>query len=161
MINNSKHQIISSNIAPNPIEVKFWLDTNSNILKTYKDGKWEAMTGGGSSSSSNESDVLDVTELLALDADDGTPVQVSEKFYNDVSKAIGKCKYAKVELKNDTTYLFYTGFLLWNITKTGNQNVTYFEIILYPVIDHNAQFTTIKCMYSADVKNKITIMSMS
>lgn len=62
MINNSKHQIISSNIAPNPIEVKFWLDTNSDTLKTYKDGKWEAMTGGGSNSSSSSSqNFLDIT----------------------------------------------------------------------------------------------------
>lgn len=160
MINNSKHQIISSNIAPNPIEVKFWLDTNSDTLKTYKDGKWESMTGG-SSSNSNESDVLDVTELLSLDADKGAPTQVSEKFYNDVSKAIGKCKYAKVEIKSDTDYVYYNGFLLWNSVKTGNQNVTYFKIVLYPIIDPNAQFTTISCMYSADVKNKITIISMS
>lgn len=65
MINNSKHQIISSNIAPNPIEVKFWLDTNSNTLKTYKDGKWEAMSGGGSNSSSSEdSKFLDITKIL-------------------------------------------------------------------------------------------------
>lgn len=64
MINNSKHQIISSNIAPNPIEVKFWLDTNSKTLKTYKDGKWEAMTGGGSNSSSgSSSNILDVTAV--------------------------------------------------------------------------------------------------
>lgn len=61
MINNSKHQIISSNIAPNPIEVKFWLDTNSDTLKTYKDGKWEAMTGGGSSNSSGNQNFLDIT----------------------------------------------------------------------------------------------------
>ena len=160
MINNSKHQIISSNIAPNPIEVKFWLDTNSDTLKTYKDGKWESMTGG-SSSNSNESDVLDVTELLSLDADEGVPTQVSEKFYNDVSKAIGKCKYAKAEMKTDTIHLLYTGFLLWNITKTGDQNATYFEMFLYPVIDPDAQFTIIKCMYSADVKNKIVILSKS
>lgn len=160
MINNNKHQIISSNIAPNPIEVKFWLDTNSDTIKTYKDGKWEAMTGG-SSSNSNESDVLDVTELLALEPNPGAPIQVSEKFYNDVSKAIGKCKYAKVEMKNDTYYVLYTGFLLWNITKMVNQNVTYFEIFLFPVIDPDAQFTIIKCMYSADIKNKITIISMS
>lgn len=61
MINNSKHQIISSNIAPNPIEVKFWLDTNSDTIKTYKAGKWEAMTGGGSSGSSSNQNFLDIT----------------------------------------------------------------------------------------------------
>lgn len=65
MINNSKHQIISSNIAPNPIEVKFWLDTNSDTIKTYKDGKWEAMTGGGSNSnSSSNQNFLDITEII-------------------------------------------------------------------------------------------------
>lgn len=66
MINNSKHQIISSNIAPNPIEVKFWLDTNSDTIKTYKDGKWEAMTGGGSnSSSSSNQNFLDITSAVS------------------------------------------------------------------------------------------------
>ena len=44
MINNSKHQIISSNIAPNPKEVKYWADLASNPnggdLKYFNGTDW-------------------------------------------------------------------------------------------------------------------------
>lgn len=46
-INNNIHNIFSSNIAPNPIDVKYWADLNSDpsgmVIKVYKGGKWVAI----------------------------------------------------------------------------------------------------------------------
>lgn len=44
MINNNIHNIFSSNIAPNPLSVKYWADLSEDpsgsVIKTFKNGKW-------------------------------------------------------------------------------------------------------------------------
>lgn len=44
MINNNIHNIFSSNIAPNPLSVKYWADLkedqSGSVIKTFKNGKW-------------------------------------------------------------------------------------------------------------------------
>lgn len=44
-INNSVHNIISSNIAPNPMSVKYWADTNEDptgsTIKCHNGVTWE------------------------------------------------------------------------------------------------------------------------
>lgn len=45
LVNNNKFNIVASNIAPNPMSVKYWADlsedTNGNVVKTYNGTNWE------------------------------------------------------------------------------------------------------------------------
>ena len=156
MINNSKHQIISSNIAPNPIEVKFWLDTNSDTLKTYKDGKWEAMTGGGSSNS-DEPYMLDVTEILNAEPDKNGVIQISEKLYNEIPKVAGKCTTAKMEMKTDESFMFQTIHLDWYGGNDGGE--TSYYITLYWTIPGGFELDFLLFLWSSSEKNCIIKMT--
>ena len=130
MINNSKHQIISSNIAPNPIEVKFWLDTNSNLLKTYKDGKWEAMTGGGNSSD-EKSNVLDLTEVFDafMNAEDmSQPLVISKEINDKLCNSFAKYNLVKQYVEPDT--MFYN--CVWSKYCTRDHEVIYLTMYADP-----------------------------
>lgn len=140
MINNSKHQIISSNIAPNPIEVKFWLDTNSDTLKTYKDGKWEAMTGGSSSSSSSNQNFLDLTSAatgeIEPDAEGWYDISTSEwekakNFVNSPCSHIMIKNSEHIQLMSITTAIlqkmdnFWTTSVIFYIESNTQMGVLY------------------------------------
>lgn len=49
-INNNRHNILSSTIAPNPQSVKYWADLttdpNGGAIKVWDGKKWNAVTGG-------------------------------------------------------------------------------------------------------------------
>ena len=154
MINNSKHQIISSNIAPNPIEVKFWLDTNSDTLKTYKDGKWEAMTGG---SSSSDEPMLDFTEVFMADPDENGVIQISEKLYNEIPKIAGKCTTAKIETITDEMSLIQTFKIDWYGGNNGGE--TSYYISVYWISPGSFNIDIVMFIWSSSEKNCITKMT--
>lgn len=52
-INNNIHNIFASNIAPNPIQFKYWADLNEDpsgkSIKVFKNNKWVNISEGGAS----------------------------------------------------------------------------------------------------------------
>lgn len=80
-INNNTHNIFSSNIAPNPIDIKYWADLSADpsgsVIKTYKNGKWEAI---------NADDKLDA-DITKLENDIKT---INQVIPSKVDKISGK-----------------------------------------------------------------------
>lgn len=99
-INNNIHNIFSSNIAPNPKDVKYWADLNSDpsgmVIKVYKEGKWVAIN-------SNSEVGNDITELKGMINNKVDKVSGKQLSTNDYTTA-EKQKLASIATNaNNTT----------------------------------------------------------
>lgn len=85
-INNNIHNIFSSNIAPNPIDVKYWADLNSDssgmVIKVYKGGKWVAFN----KDSEISGDIEELKETVNNKVDKVSGKQLSTNDYTTEEK---------------------------------------------------------------------------
>lgn len=85
-INNNIHNIFSSNIAPNPIDVKYWADLNSDpsgmVIKVYKGGKWVAIN----KDSEISDDIEELKETVNNKVDKVSGKQLSTNDYTTAEK---------------------------------------------------------------------------
>lgn len=85
-INNNIHNIFSSNIAPNPIDVKYWADLNSDpsgmVIKAYKGGKWVAIN----KDSEISGDIEELKETVNNKVDKVSGKQLSTNDYTTEEK---------------------------------------------------------------------------
>lgn len=90
-INNNIHNIFSSNIAPNPIDVKYWADLNSDpsgmLIKVYKGGKWVVINGD--SGVSNEIEELKETVNNKVDKVSGKQLSTNDYTIAEKQKLAG------------------------------------------------------------------------
>lgn len=86
MINNNIHNIFSSNIAPNPLSVKYWADLkedpSGSVIKTFKNGKWESLN----KDSDIELDVDNLEKQLKNKVDKVSGKQLSTNDYTTADK---------------------------------------------------------------------------
>lgn len=99
-INNNRHNILSSNIAPNPMSVKYWADLAADpsgaVIKTYKDGKWTAIN--------NDSVSEDLTALQnevknKVDKVDGKSLSTNDYTTAEKNKLSGLSNYNDAEVR--------------------------------------------------------------
>lgn len=113
-LNNNRHNIFSSNIAPNPTSVKYWADLATDpsgaAIKTFKDGKWTTIT----SDAQQDKELDDIKKGMSLletavnnkqDKVSGKGLSTNDYTTEDKNKVASLSNYNDTELRELITAL--------------------------------------------------------
>lgn len=113
-INNNVYSIFSSNVAPNPISVKYWADLSADpsgsVIKTYKNGKWESMNTDDeldADITKLEEDIKKINQVIPSKVDKVAGKELSTNDYTteDKNKLAGLSNYDDTEIVADIVSL--------------------------------------------------------